>query len=390
MKTRSILLLIIAEVLAMTMWFVSSAILGDLSAEQSLSPMIGAALSSSVQLGFVIGALVFAIFGIADRFDPRKVFSGFALLAAAANALLLLTPSAEILILLRLITGFSLAGVYPVGMKIAVGWGTKDRGWLVGLLVGGLTLGSAAPHLLAWLGGTNWQLTLVVSSLCALLAAVLILATHLGPHHATAKRFNSKAVQVAWTDKRIRMAYAGYFGHMWELYAMWAWIGTAATVSYSYQMPAGDATELGKLTAFCAIAAGALVCPIAGAFADSIGKARITIIAMTCSGSCALLAAWAFAGPAWVFFVIAVLWGISIIPDSAQFSALIADFASAETAGSIMTLQTAIGFALTIITVQLAPLAASLLGWPGVFVILAIGPVLGIMAMLQLGREVRS
>ncbi len=389
LKARSITLLVIAEILTMTLWFVSSAILPDLSAVYEVEGFVGAALASSVQAGFVVGALLGAISGVADRFDPRRVFALFAIIGAGANALLLTLPDPSVAITLRFITGFCMAGVYPVGMKIAVGWGTKDRGTLVGLLVGGLTLGSAAPHLLAYSGGSDWQFTLVLSSGLALIGALLILLTQTGPHHAVAARFKPSAILVAWTDIHLRRAFAGYLGHMWELYAMWAWIGTAAIASYSLQTSPDAATDLGKLTAFFAIAAGAVFCPIAGVLADKIGKARITIIAMTGSGLSALAAAFAFGGPVIVFFMVVIIWGITIIIDSAQFSALIADFASAEHAGSLMTLQTAIGFALTIVTVQLTPWIAGLWGWPTVFVILALGPLAGVFAMRPLTR-VRS
>lgn len=370
----------------MTLWFVSSAILPDLTAVYTVSGFVSAALASSVQAGFVVGALLGAISGIADRFDPRRVFAIFALIGAGANALLITLPDPAIAIGLRFLTGFCMAGVYPVGMKIAVGWGTRDRGMLVGLLVGGLTLGSAAPHLLAYTGGSQWEFTLLLSSALAVTGALLILLTHTGPHHAIAARFNAAAILVAWTDIKLRRAFMGYLGHMWELYAMWAWIGTAAIASYSLQTDVVTATELGKLTAFFTIAAGALFCPLAGMMADRIGKARITILAMAGSGLSAIAAAFAYGGPIGLFFVVVIVWGITIIVDSAQFSALIADFASPELAGSLMTLQTSLGFALTIATVQLTPWAASLWGWPAVFVVLALGPLAGIIAMRPLTR----
>lgn len=406
-KTRSVTLLVIAEILAMSLWFASAAILDDLTRNNQLSPFQAAALSSSVQFGFVIGALVSALTGIADRFDPRRVFAVFAAIAAFANLALLTDPGAGIATALRLLTGICLAGVYPVGMKIVVGWGANDRGLLVGLLVGGLTLGSASPHLLAFLGGAQWQLTIIGTSLLALLSALLVLRSRLGPDDARASNFSVSAISIVWTDKRIRCAFGGYFGHMWELYAMWAWIGAAATASYAMQLPQTDAESFGKLTAFCVIAGGALLCPVAGLVADrfkqhednsaateekslqasnhkSRGKAYVAIIAMVVSLLSALLAAVTFGGPAWLFFTVAMLWGLSIIPDSAQFSALVADFCKPDIAGSIMTLQTAIGFAITILTVQLTPQVANAAGWPTVFVILALGPLLGILAMLPL------
>ena len=221
-KFRSVSLLVIAQVMALSLWFASAAILDELTRNSQLSPFEAAALSSSVQFGFVIGALVSAITGIADRFDPRRVFACFAIIASLANLVLLAEPGAGIAAAMRVLTGICLAGVYPVGMKIVVGWGTNDRGLLVGLLVGGLTLGSAAPHLLAFLGGAQWQLTIVGTSALAVISALLVLRVDLGPQRARALRFNMGAITVAWTDKRIRRAFGGYFGHMWELYAMWA------------------------------------------------------------------------------------------------------------------------------------------------------------------------
>ena len=387
MKTKSITLLVLAEVAAMTLWFVSSAILVDLQKEIELSALKSALLVSTVPAGFVLGALYVAMSGIADRYDPRRVFALAALVAAVANVMqLFIEPGGNTSIALRLATGFCLAGVYPVGMKIAVGWGREDRGWLVGLLVGGLTLGSAAPHLLAWLGGSNWQLTTALASLLAVLAAVLVMFTALGPYHTAQATMNPRMITLAWTHKKLRRAFLGYLGHMWELYALWAWIAPAAAASYRLQTSADNAAELSKLTAFVAIASGALICPFAGRIADKIGKAELTVVAMTLSGSAALLTAAAFGGPIPLVAVAFVFWGFAVIPDSAQFSAMVADLAPSEMAGSLMSLQTALGFALTIITVQLTPYVAELFGWPVLFCILAIGPAVGVGSMLGLTK----
>ena len=381
-KFRSIALLIIAEILAMSLWFVSAAILVDMSNEANLSPGVQAALSSAVQAGFVIGAVLSAVLGIADRYEPRYVMAFFCVVAAFANALLLVvTPGSPAAIVLRVITGASLAGVYPVGMKIAVGWGQKDRGLLVGLLVGGLTLGSASPHLLAFFGGTNWRSTVLAASALAIVAAIIILLVRNGPFHTKAAQFNPKAITEAWTNKAIRRAYAGYLGHMWELYAMWTWIGVALTASFLVHMPEPDAAQLAKLMTFIIIASGALSCGIAGWAADRIGKAELTIIAMAISGICAVLFALTFGGSVWLTVVISIVWGMAIIPDSAQFSVLVADHANADQAGSLLTLQTALGFALTIVTVQLAPIIAEQAGWPVMMALLALGPAFGILSM---------
>jgi len=345
----------------MSLWFVSAAVLPEMTAEAGLSSARGAALSSAVQIGFVIGALGFAILGLADRFDPRRVFFLSGLVAAAANALLLVTAiGGTEQIVLRVITGAALAGVYPVGMKIAVGWGQKDRGLLVGLLVGALTLGSASPHLFALLGGLDWRVTVGVASLASALGAVLILLTQLGPFHSRAPRFDPGVVAQAWTNRRVRLAYAGYLGHMWELYAFWAWCAAIAAASFTLSGHAAPETAA-RLTAFLAIALGGLACIPVGALADRIGKARAAQAMMILSGLAGVVAAFSFAGPVWLVASVLVLWGIFIIPDSAQFSALVADAAPPESVGSLMTFQTALGFALTAITVQVTPMAGACL-----------------------------
>ncbi len=386
-KVLSILVLVVAELSGMSLWFTSAAILPDMVREAAVSPMRQALLSSGVQAGFVLGALAFSISGVPDRFDPRTVFSLSCLAAAAANlALVFLAPGGNGAIASRVLTGALLAGVYPVGMKIAVGWGRRDRGLLVGLLVGALTFGNSVPFLTSALRGSDWRAT--VATVCAVAAfgALLVLTVRLGPFHARASRFEPGAIALAWRDKRIRAAYLGYFGHMWELFAMWAWIGAAVAVSYSQRLPAPEAHRLATLTAFAAIACGAFASVAAGLAADRIGKAEVAILAMLASGCCALLTASTFGGPVWLTFAIVVLWGASVIPNSAQFSALVADFAPPRLAGSLMTFQTALGFALTIATVQATPLLARATGWPVVLAGLALGPAFGVAAMLPLRR----
>lgn len=369
----------------MSLWFSSAAVLPDMAREGLLDAARQAYLSSAVQAGFVTGALCIAATGIADRLDPRMVFAVSALVAAGGNAGLLFAPvGGDLAIAIRFATGALLAGVYPVGMKIAVGWGTQDRGLLVGLLVGALTLGSASPHLAAYLGGSEWRGAIAATSLLAAVGGATVLFVGLGPHHARSVGFDPTAIALAWTDRRIRLTYFGYFGHMWELYAMWAWIGVATATSYAVTLDAVEAEQLGKLTAFLAIALGGLACAAAGVFADRVGKAEVTIIAMSVSGISAIATALSFGGPVWLTLLFALIWGLSVVPDSAQFSALVADVSPPQLAGSLLTLQTALGFTLTILTVQVTPLLVEFLGWPLVLGSLALGPVFGIFSMAKL------
>ncbi len=387
MKVRSVCFLLLAEVAAMSLWFVSAAIVPEMTKSAPISPFQEAALSSGVQAGFVLGALSLAIIGLPDRIDPRLVFSTCAVTAGLANlALLIAEPGSVIAIAARVATGALLAGVYPVGMKIIVGWGVDDRGFLVGALTSALALGSASPHLIALFGGADWQITVIATSIAAFFAGFLCIGISLGPHHTKAARFDPSVIPTAWRNRRVRLAYAGYLGHMFEMFAMWAWIGAAVTVSYGITMPASDAQDLAKLTAFAAVGISSLTCVTAGYFADRWGKAEIAILAMIVSGASAILTGLTFGGPAWITFSLVVIWGLSVAPDSAQFSALVADAAPPDQVGSLMTLQTALGFALTIVTVQLTPVMASMFGWPLVLAALAVGPVFGVIAMLRLRR----
>ena len=387
-RSAAIAILVAAELAGMNPWFMANAVLPDMLRGLEVDAVLTGLLGSAVQAGFVAGALAIAITGLADRRDPRRIFCVAAIFAGLFNAgLVIVPPAGAEAVMLRFLTGVCLAGVYPVGMKIAVGWGTANRGLLVGLLVAGLTAGKSGPYLLAFLGGADWRLAVLSSSVIAAVGGLAILATSLGPDHRTAPAFNPRAIVIAWTDGRIRAAYLGYFGHMWELFAFWAWAGVIATASYGTTLAAGEAISLGKLTAFLAVALGAPFCILAGLIGDRIGKAEVTIVSLAASCLFGLITALAFGGPVWLVMLLLILWGIAIIPDSAQYSALVADYAPPELSGSLLTLQTALGFTLTIFTVQAMPIAAAAVGWPLVLALLAVGPALGILAMLPLRRR---
>jgi len=390
-KAASIAIIAVCQVAAMALWFSASAVIPALVAEFRLSGFAQAALTSGVQAGFVIGCRASALLGLADRVDPRRLFAASACVGALANALLLaVNPASLAAPALRIVTGICMAGIYPIGMKLASTWAKGDMGLMVGILVGALTLGSASPYLFNAFGGFDWRPPLLIASGCALAAAVLIGFAGIGPNRAPMPRFDPHAVLSAWRDLPLRLANLGYLGHMWELYAMWAWIGVFFNASFALTMPADTATTVGRLAAFITIASGAIGSVGAGVLADRLGRTTLTIAAMTVSGTCAVTIGFLFGGPPLWLIALGVIWGISIVADSAQFSASIAELADRERVGTMLTVQTALGFTLTLVTIHLMPSLIDALGWRYAFLPLAIGPAFGVWAMARLRAHPRS
>lgn len=389
MKRRAIALLVAAQVLALSLWFSGTAVMPGLRAAFALSDLGATILTSAVQAGFILGTLISALLGLADRLDPRLFFRISAVIAALANAALLLPwPEPALAFAARLVTGICMAGIYPIGMKLAASWADRDLGLLVGLLVGALTLGSALPHLFIGLAGDlDWRLVIALSSAGALAAAVLIGGVAPGPKLGAAPPFNPAAVARAWRDPALRLANLGYLGHMWELYALWAWIAVFLQASFALTMPAGDALHWARLSGFATIASGALGCLAAGYYADRIGRTIVTAAALAVSGSCAALSALLFGAPPWLLLLLCLVWGIAVVADSAQFSASIAELADKPLVGTMLTVQVCAGFALTLVTIHLVPVLAGALGWRYALAPLCIGPVIGIWAMLRLRRR---
>lgn len=387
-KAAAIALLAVAEVAALSIWFTGAATLPAIRAEVEISDLQASLYSSMMSVGFVLGTLTSAILGLADRWRPQYFFCGAALVAAAANALVAtLDPASPVVPALRLVSGASMAGCYPVGMKMVSTWAKGDMGMLVGILVGALTLGSGAPHLSqAFLQGVDWRMTLFVTSAACALAGVLVLSVKLGPNAMPSAPFKPAAALQGWRNKALRLANFGYFGHMWELYAVWGWIGVFLYASYSAWYGEGDprAAYYASLTAFGVLGAGAVGAFGAGLLADRIGRTTVTIAAMAMSAACCLTVGFLFGGPPGPIVALCLFWGVVVIADSAQFSSAVMELADRERVGTMVTVQTSIGFLLTLAPLHILPKAAELVGWQWAFWVIAIGPVLGCVAMARL------
>jgi len=378
-----LLLVAVAEVLGMSLWFSATAAAPALAAEYRLDTATIAWLTMAVQAGFVAGTLITAVTNLADAINPRRLFGAGCVIGACANLAITAAPSAAAIIGLRFVTGAALAWVYPPGMKIAAGWFLERRGTALGVVVGAVGLGSAFPHLLAAVGATlSWRLLVGISSVLAIAGAILVTTTVKdGPHVSASAPFDRHALRVVLQSRGTRLAMLGYFGHMWELYAMWTWLAVFAALSI------GAGPRTGSAVAFVAIASGAIGCVLAGRWADSFGKANIAGLAMLASAACALLSPLFFGAPLAVLLLLAVIWGFTVVADSAQFSALVADHTARTHVGTALTLQTSAGFLLTMISIRLVPPITEAAGWRWAFLFLVPGPLLGAIAMRRLRKS---
>ena len=384
-------LVAIVEVLVLAVWFSASVVVPALRSEWGLSQEGAIWLTATVQLGFAVGAVASSLLNLADRVRPERLIAVCALVCAAATlAVALLAGGLWAAIPLRLATGMGLAGVYPTGMKLTVSWFPRARGLALGVLLAALALGSAVPQLLNAVSVLPWRGVLAAAAGLALagglLAAALLRA---GPHAASSPPLEPRYVVSMFRDRRQRLVNVGYFGHMWELYGLWTWLPTYVAASYAASSVPPSRSAIG-LTAFAAIGvAGAAGCVAAGHLADRVGRTRVAMTAMLASAACCALSPAFFGGVPALFVVLLLVWGAAVIADSAQFSAALTEAADRRYVGTALTAQTAIGFTLSVVTIQALPALADLVGWRTAVPLLCVGPLIGAAAMRRLAAMLR-
>lgn len=384
-RWRVLSLLCLAVVLSLTTWFSATAILPELKQELALDAGAEAWLTNGVQVGFVIGALAASLVNLPDLVRLSRLMAAAALVAALANASLLLHPGPGGVIAARIVTGAALAGVYPPALKLVATWFTRDRGLALGAVIGALTVGSALPHLFRAVStALDWRPVVAAASLATAAGALLfLLFAKEGPYPFGKAVFEPSRIGQVFREKPLLLANLGYLGHMWELYAMWAWLLAYTRAAFEAQAIGTAATA--SLATFLVVASGILGCLLGGYLSDRIGRTATTAGMMLVSGGCALLMGFLFAGPLWLFMLVAIVWGVSVVGDSAQFSTAVTELADRRFVGTALSVQLGAGFALTVLAIWLTPRFADLIGgWRWAFLLLVPGPLLGAAAMLWL------
>jgi MFS family permease len=391
-KNKKIILLfiVLSQFAGTSLWFVGNAVLPDLKQALHLNQYAISLVTSAVMMGFVTGTLVFAFFSLADRFSPAKLFFISSVAGAICNAAVVwFAKDAASLFGLRFLTGFFIAGIYPVGMKIAADWFEKGLGKALGFLLGALVLGTAFPHLLKNSDfHLPWKSVLYFTSGFAIAGGIImILFVGDGPYRKKSGGFKWNAIAIIFQSKKLRQASLGYFGHMWELYTFWGFVPAmlalyAAKNSIHVNIP---------LLSFLIIGCGSLSCIAGGYLSQRTGSAKVAVAALFLSAFCCVLSLFIFSFPLWLFLTVLFIWGLAVIPDSPQFSTLVAQYAPEELKGTALTIYNSIGFTISILSLIIIDHvfhSNSFIGGKNTFLLLFIGPAVGIIPMVRLIKKI--
>ncbi|HEV7180802.1 MAG TPA: MFS transporter [Candidatus Baltobacteraceae bacterium] len=384
MSLRTLGLIAGCDVLAMATWFSASAVIVPLASAFGIAPGDRGWITATVQFGFVTAALGSASIALTDWVEPRTLIRSGMLVAGLANAAIAFVHAPALLLFLRFLTGAGLALVYPPTVRLLTGWFPRSRGVVTGIAVGALTIGSFSPHVFS--GDLPWRTVMLVASGFAFLGIPLMSMVALPPSYQHAGRFDMRAVPAILSNRDIVLADAGYWGHMWELYAVWAWgpVFYAATLQASHiRAPAGVIV----FALFGVV--GAAGCVLAGVLGDRYGRASVAGTALAVSGTVSLCIGWAFGGNPWLVTTLFALWGFTVVADSGQFSAAVTEYADQRYVGTALTFQMGVGFLITMVTIWLVGAVQATAGWGNAFSLLAVGPAAGVYAMIALYRRTR-
>lgn len=375
-----------ATMLSMTTWFSASAVVPQLRAAWQLSFVDAAWLTITVQIGFALGAVVSSLVNLPDRVSPHLVFFVSSICASMANGSLVMAGDLASAAVPRFATGFFLAGIYPPAIKLMSTWFRRTRSVAIGWLVAALTVGSALPQLINGLGGIRWQTVVVSTSFLTLVGGLLVqLKVRTGPYPFPSGSFDPSYVLRAFKDRRVRLANLAYFGHMWELYSVWAWFAAFFSASLASSSLAGSARLVSGVATFGVIAVGAVGAIGAGWLSHRMGPPTVAAIALAVSGGCSLFIGLLFPSPI-ALLALGLVWGFAVIADSPEFFTIVTRAEEQAFVGTALTMQLAIGFLLTSVTIGLVPTLQPIVGWRFAFSVLAVGPIVGVIAMLRLRK----
>ncbi len=386
-KPLILIIISVSLLLSLTVWFSANAIVSQLESLWTLTETDLALFSMILIFGFVLGGIISAIFNLSDIVDSTNFYSLYGILAGISNLTAIFAPNFAWFLFLRFMTGFFLAGVYPTAMKLMASWFKESRGLALGILLGALTVGSGFPYVFNLTGFPDWKILMTISSVFAFFGALLVFfLIQEGPHISRGARFKISNIKRMWSKKSVRLANLAYFGHMWELYAFWVWIPIFLKESFLLVNPSRDPTIFFSLSTFLVFLMGAIGNIFGGRIADKIGRTGFNIIMLGMSGLSSIVIGFFYQNPIGSL-VISLIWGLTVVPDSPQFSVMITELGDPAYLGTTLTMQTTIGFGISIISIRLLPIFVNLVGWSLGFTLLIIGPLIGIISLFILRKE---